>query len=153
MAMTPRSWRDVITDLACALPGAELLVMPHEIYASLPERKLAVMLGRGDVPRGHAREWLNRAPDLPELRRAVMRQGGSPATLPPQDGPWRPFSSPQRATMAETYADDLFWLRAGAEGLATLTEETDLERVGQTSRDPRLTRGRHDGKEDTRRLA
>ncbi|MEB8386777.1 hypothetical protein OO012_06005 [Rhodobacteraceae bacterium KMM 6894] len=153
MAISPRSWRDVITDLACAMPGAEILVMPHEIYGAMPERKLAVMLSTGDVPRGHAREWLNRGPDLPELRRAVMRQGASPAALPPRDGPWRPFAPSQMAAMAETYADDLFWLRAGAEGLATLTEETDLACVGQTSRGPIQTRGRHDGKEDTRRLA
>lgn len=153
MAITPRAWRDVITDLACALPGVEIIVMPHEIYAATPELKLAVMLGTGDVPRGNAREWLNRAPDLPGLRRAVIGYGASPAALPTQDGPWRPFSAPQRAQMAEAYRDDLFWLRAGANGLATLTEETDLARAGQTSRGPRQTRGRHHGKEDTRRLA
>ena len=82
-----------------------------------------------------------------------MRHGASPAALPQQDGRWRPFSPPQMAAMAEAYADDLFWLRAGADGLATLTEETDLARVGHTSRGPRLTRGRQHGKEDTRRLA
>lgn len=153
MASGPRSWRDVIIDLACALPDVDIIVMPHEIYASLPEHKLAVMLGNGVVPRTHAREWLNRAPDLGQLRRAVVQQGRSPAALPQGDGPWRPFSAPQLARMGQSYSDDLSWLRAGADGLATVIEETDLARAGQTSRGPNLTRGRHHGKEDTRRLA
>ncbi|MCZ4352345.1 hypothetical protein O4H61_07430 [Roseovarius aestuarii] len=153
IANSARGWREVITDLACALPEAEIIVMPHETYGATPERKLAVMLGTGDVPRGHAREWLNRSPMLPELRRAVTSRGGAATELPPQDGVWRPFLPSQTAAMAEAYLDDLFWLRAGADGLATLTEETDLARVGQTSRGPRQTRGRQHGKEDTRRLA
>ncbi|MEM6376258.1 MAG: hypothetical protein AAF686_08450, partial [Pseudomonadota bacterium] len=35
-----RSWRDVILDLACALPGVEIQVMPYEIFGGLPERLL-----------------------------------------------------------------------------------------------------------------
>ena len=76
-----RHWRDVIADLACALPGAEILVLPHEVYAGLPEEKLGQMTGIDSPPRKAAREWLNRAPDLAELRKLVTALGGDAARL------------------------------------------------------------------------
>ncbi|MEM6577493.1 MAG: hypothetical protein AAF678_03300, partial [Pseudomonadota bacterium] len=46
-----RSWRDVVMDLACALPGVEIQVMPYEIFGGLPERLLEHMTGMGRMPR------------------------------------------------------------------------------------------------------
>ena len=47
--------------------------------------------------------------------------------MPEGDGRWDPFNDLQRATLREIWADDLFWLRAGADGLAQwLEEETPI---------------------------
>ncbi|MFX0545611.1 hypothetical protein ACEWPL_008710 [Roseovarius sp. S1116L3] len=149
----PRGWRDVITDLSCAMPDTEVMVMPHEAFASRPEARLKALTGLSEVPQAHAREWLNRAPDLPELRRLIFERGGNPGVLPGGQGPWQLFSREERAALREAYLDDLYWLRAGAGGLATLTEETGQDEAGQTPPIPAETRGRHHDQEGARRVA
>lgn len=62
LAASPRLWRDVVLDVACALPKVELNVMPYEIFGGLPERVLEHMSGLGPMPRAHAREWMNQWP-------------------------------------------------------------------------------------------
>ncbi|RKF14918.1 hypothetical protein D6850_08605 [Roseovarius spongiae] len=123
IAQEPRSWRDVITDLACALPGTELCVLPHEAFASRPERKLAAMCAMDAPPLCAAREWLNRSPRPDELRALLAERGEAPQLdAAPGDAQWTPFNPAQKAAMRESYADDIYWLRAGADGLAILTE-------------------------------
>ncbi|SLN28834.1 hypothetical protein ROG8370_01122 [Roseovarius gaetbuli] len=147
-----RHWRDVITDLACAVPGAETLVLPHEVYADLPEEKLRQMTGIDSLPRKAAREWLNRAPDLEELRKLVTARGGDCARLGEGTGRWRPFDRYQTLALQEAYSDDLFWLSAGAGRLARLTEETGPVKAGQNPPIGQTTRG-HPNDEEERRLA
>lgn len=148
-----RGWRDVITDLACAMPDVPIMVMTHESLASRPEAKLALMTDATDLPLRHAREWLNCAPDGGVLRALVAERGGNPGRIAAGEGRWQPFDRVQRAAMAEAYADDLFWLRAGADGLARLTDETRPDRTGSTpAAGQRKARGQgHDIEE--RRLA
>lgn len=111
------------------------------------------MLGLEGGPQGHAREWLNRAPDLPELR-AILRDGGAEVdALPEGDGYWQPFSGAERAALREACADDLFWLRAGADGLATLIEEPRQDQAVQTPRVRAQTRGREHDQEGAGRMA
>lgn len=153
IAASPRNWRDAITDLACALPEAQLIVMPHEIFASVPERRLAMMLNRADMPRAHAREWLNRSPDLPALRAALAERGSNSELLPQGEGPWQPFGREECAALREAYADDLYWLRAGADGLATLIEEHGQDQAGQTPPVIVQTRGQEYDQEGARGLA
>ncbi len=152
IAASPRSWRDAIIDLSCAMPNAQLMVMPHEAFASVPERRLAAMLNSAAMPRAHAREWLNRAPDLPALRAALADRGSDPALLPQGSGPWQPFGREECAALREAYADDLYWLRAGADGLATLTEEHGQDQAGQTPPIIAQTRGREHDQEGARRM-
>lgn len=147
-----RHWREVITDLACALPGVEILVLPHEIYAGLPEEKLRVMTGVDAPPARAARDWLNRGPDLSVLRRAVDARGGDVRRLPEGDGRWQPFDQDQRQALQEAYANDLTWLRAGAEGLARLTEETGPVMAERHPPTGQTKRGQGHGP-DQRRLA
>lgn len=147
-----RHWREVITDLACALPGVEILVLPYEIYAGLPEEQLRVMTGIDAPPTRAARDWLNRGPDVAALRRAVSARGGDDARLPEGDGRWQPFDRDQRQALQEAYASDLTWLRAGAEGLARLTEETGPVTAERHPRAGQTTRGQGYGP-DKRRLA
>ena len=63
-----------------------------------------------------------------------------------------PFDAAQAAALRETYADDLFWLKAGADGLATLTEDPEPERPASKLASRLKERGRpHD--RPARRLA
>ncbi len=123
IAASPRSWRHVIADLSCACPEAELCVTLFEHYAAHPDRLLARMSGALFVPQVEPGTfWANRSPDLDALR-ACLADRGQDGALPQGSGRWMPFTPAQAAQLRETYADDLFWLRAGADGLARLTEE------------------------------
>lgn len=140
MANAPRSWRDVITDLACAVPGVPVWVLPFEEFAGRPDAMLRAGTGL-DAPKDTVREWLNRAPDVPALRDVLLERGVVPHL--PQDAAarWQPFEPDQSAALRETYADDLHWLIAGADGLATLTEDPGRKRAGKTPPADPQTRG------------
>lgn len=152
LATAPRGWRDVLTDLACALPGVEIQVLPYEIFGGLPEARLQRMTQEAGLPRRYAREWMHRAPGLNQLRKILSDRGGDAARLPGGDGRWHPFDQDQACALREAYADDLFWLRAGADGLATLTEETKPAKAGTRPRAGLTKRGQGHGIEE-RRLA
>ncbi len=152
LAGSRRQWRDVITDLACAVPDVEIQVHAYETFGGMPERRLSAMTGLAALPTQNAREWLNRAPGLAELRAILTERGEDPAALPEGDGRWHPFNRDQVMALREAYADDLFWLRAGADGLATLIDETASAKAGRHPPVDDATRGQADGKEN-RRLA
>lgn len=149
----PRSWRDVVADLSCALPGLPLLVIPFERIAGRPDVLLEFLTeGRFAAPRTAVDAWRNRSPDLDALRQ-VLRDRGEPADwLPPGEGRWRPFTPAQRLALRQSYAEDLLWLRAGADGMATLIEEDEPELAGWTSPGGSIARG-HDHDRFARRVA
>lgn len=135
LAASPRTWRDVITDLSCALPETEINVMPFEQFVGQSDHILEVATGHA-APQHHAKSWLNRSPDAAMLR-DKMAQQGVPATALPEhlakgEGRWNPFTPAQAAALREAYADDMMWLAAGADGLATLTEDRSRNRAGLT---------------------
>ncbi|MEW9921460.1 hypothetical protein AB2B41_17765 [Marimonas sp. MJW-29] len=140
IATSRRTWRDVITDIACAAPGAEIEVIPFETSAGRPDTILRAALGR-EVPRDSKLRWLNRSQDLRALRATLTEQGGDPDLLPDDVGRWQPFSQEQAAKLREDYADDLHWLFAGADGLAKLTEDARLERAGIILPSGAMTKG------------
>lgn len=148
IAGNPRGWRDVITDVACALPGARIWVLPFEIFAGRPEAQLATVTGR-PAPREHSRERLNPTPDLTALR--GLLPPALAAQLPKGEGRWTPFTPDQAAALREAYADDLMWLAAGADGLAWLVDDLNKKSAGQTPPTPDLTRGKRNDQD--RRLA
>ncbi|WP_428926038.1 hypothetical protein [Marinibacterium sp. SX1] len=117
LVTAPRSWRDVIADVACAMPDARIRVAPFETLGGRPDALLAEILGR-PAPRDDADLWLNRTPGLAALRRLAGEGPQSGALLPEGEGRWHPFDPAQAAALRETYQDDLFWLAAGADGLA-----------------------------------
>lgn len=152
VAARRRGWRDVITDLACALGGVEIQVQPFEVFGGLPEHRLAAMTGVSAPPVHNAREWLNRAPGRAELRAMLTKRGEDPDLVPEGDGRWQIFDRDQVRMLREAYADDLFWLRAGADDLARLIDETGPAKAGKHPRAGDTKRGQEDGKDD-RRLA
>ena len=135
-----RTWRDVITDLACAAPGAEIKVLPFEAHAGRPDVVLHAALGR-DAPRDDRLRWLNRSQDLPALRATLAQHGADSNQLPDGVGRWQPFTDEQIARLRENYADDLHWLTAGADGLATLTEDAHLTRADTSLPTGAMTKG------------
>lgn len=152
LVATERHWREVITDLARAMPRAVINVLPYETWGGLPERKLLLITGLENPPMDHAREWINRAPSLPQLRQILRDRGADPTRLPEGEGRWHPFDHAQTMALREAYSDDLFWLRAGADGRATLIEETLPDKTGITLHPAQTQRGQLDGIEE-RRLA
>lgn len=148
LADRARGWREVVTDLACAAPQANLLVLPFERFAGRPEAQLAAITGCA-APLAHARDRLNATPRLAELRRLLVAQEA--ARLPPGDGRWTPFAPAQAAALRERYADDMMWLAAGADGLARLLDDTERYNAGLNP-PTEMTRGRCDD-QDHRRLA
>ena len=146
-----RSWRDVIEETAAAFPGAEIQVQDHETLAGRPDRRLWHMLGGAvEAPLKDARLWLNRAPDLDALRDILRAQGDDPARLPPGQGRWMPFDETRAAALREAHADDMFWLRAGADGRAKLIEEVHPETGGTNLPGRVKTRGHDDDGQDGR---
>lgn len=149
LAQGRRSWRDVIEEIACAVPEAELLVLPYETFGGRPEAQLEAITG-ARAPRTHARGWLNATPRLAELR--AWLPPAEAAQLPPGNDRWQPFSDAQAAALRETYADDLMWITGGAGGLARLVDDPDRREAGPVPSQTVVTRGRRDDEED-RRLA
>lgn len=147
LAATARGWRAVITDIACAAPGVPISILPHERWGALPDRRLALMLGGAALPpTTQARDWRNRAPDLDALRRVLADRGADADALPAGGGRWLPFDGPTRAAFEARYSDDLFWLEAGADGLARLARDiTHPDGTAGIHPRPDATRGRcHD---------
>ncbi|MEM8577322.1 MAG: hypothetical protein AAGF60_05685 [Pseudomonadota bacterium] len=130
LAAAPRTWRDVITDVAKALPQAELIVVPFERIAGRPRQLLRAATGQ-HLPLSGADIWCNRAPDVADLTEHLAARG-SAHVLQTEGGRWQPFSPLQAGLLREAYVDDMAWLSAGADGLATLWEETRPETNGDT---------------------
>jgi hypothetical protein len=155
IASQTRGWRDVITDLSCALPDVDILVLPHEVYGGMPERRLEIMTdGLIQGPLHHHRICLNRAPDVATLRHALTLRGEDPdlldAATHPSGGRYDPFTLVQRARLRELYQDDLFWLSAGADGLATLITENKRNQTGVSPQRDTLTRGKDNDQQEGR---
>lgn len=124
IASGQRVWRDVITDVACAAPEAEIKVMPFERFVGRPDAQLSAALGYA-VPEDHSNNWLNRRPELPHLRSLLAERGSDTRGMRGPGDRWNPFLRAEVAALREAYADDMFWLKSGASGLATLTEDVD----------------------------
>lgn len=151
LARSSRRWRDVISDIARACPDAEIQVNPFEDYAGTPDRLLSQMTGFAAVPTVSAPFWDNRSLSAPELRAVLSARGENPQLIS-GEGRWLPFNPTQIAHLRESYADDLFWLRAGADGLATMTEDTGARDEGTTPALRLRMRGQNND-EFTRRVA
>lgn len=150
LATSTRSWRDVIADIACAMPGVAIKVLPFEIFGGRPEVQLSMLSNCDSPPRAHARVRLNASLRLEEMRSQLMQAAAQ--ELPKGEGRWRPFDETQCAMLRETYADDLMWLAAGADGLAQLIQDPEHKAAGLNLPHTDVTRGRPHDKQD-RRLA
>ena len=131
IALSRRGWRDVISDVARAVPGVSLRVLPFEAFEGRPDTLLE--RGAGIAPPAtFTRPWVDKTPTLPGLRRVLRERGDAAVHLPFGMGHWNPFTNDAHAALRELYADDMMWLTAGADGLATLIEDCRQDRAGKT---------------------
>ena len=151
VACASHTWRDVITDLACALPDTEIRVVPFERYQGRPDQMLKGCIDEVG-PSSTGEEWLNRAPTLTALQ-AILSERGDIADLcalgsQKSTQRWMPFDQKQSAQLREAYADDMHWPYSGADELATLKKDTDQPRMGNIPQFGPFERGqRHDKQE------
>lgn len=150
IARARRGWQDVIRDVAEALPEVELRVMDHAGFAEAPDHRLGWMTDRWPLPPTEPGMRRNPTPDLTDLKRELDENGVAPGDLSGGSVGWPPFDRDQTHALREAWEDDLFWLRAGADGLATWIEETGPETVGQNPRPGQTTRGQGHGIEERR---
>lgn len=124
MVTQPRRWRTLIDEAAAAFPQAQVVVWPFERLAGRPDRQLDLLTGRrmGGPGQPGTSPWLNRSPGRDQLRHDLREGGRDWQAIPMGDGRWMPFDLSQITTLRDQYSADLAWLRAGAEGRATLDE-------------------------------
>ena len=90
----------------------------------------------------------NSSLSVQDLRKVIHDEGVPDAALARMGnggGRWHPFTNAQTALMRAAYAQDLAWLRGGADGLATYIDSPEAI-AGATG--PR--RGQHDDERQTR---
>lgn len=142
LAEQQRNWRDVITDIAAAFPGVKISVSSFERMASHPDQVVSALTGHRGPPSGGI--WRNARPPLQELLRLPLSASEREMLTASQLGThWCPFTESQRAELRERYADDLFWLQSGADGLASYLEEPKLAKTGITPQRSFMTRGQN----------
>lgn len=125
LALQPVRWRQIIRQVAEVFPDAELVVWPFEAMVAVPEQQLAVLSGRNvPGPFQGARDWHNTGPGRDHLRALLAEMGDMKGRdrIPPGAGAWQPFTQTETAHLRALYAEDIAWLRAGADGLATYFE-------------------------------
>ncbi len=144
LVTAPRSWRDVITDIACAMPQARIRVLPFETLGGRPDALLSQITGL-PAPADPEGRRLNATPKLPDLREIAGPEG-----LPRGEGRWQPFDIAQASMLREVYQDDLFWLASGADGLAELMAYGPKPKAGATPPQTDLTRGSSDDSQQRR---
>ncbi len=109
IAHHPRSWRDVITELAEAFPNTPLYVLPFEEFAGHPDAQLVSLLGC-EAPQKATDLWLSKD----------------------QDQDPQGHHAGQEIKLMAKFADDLSWLESGADELARLCLLQDTARGDTT---------------------
>ena len=141
LAQQPRDWRDVITDISAAAPNARIFVSTYEQFGARPQALASYLLG-GPAPQMGKAIWRNQRPAARDLIRLPL----SDCELERLNAQisadaWQPFSSAQCAMLQERYADDLFWLRCGADGLAHYLEDPASAQMGYPASQLALSKG------------
>ena len=154
LVQNTRSWRDMITELACAMPGVEISVTPFEQFAARPDLVLSHVLGGVAVSPVARAPWVNRSPVLGQLRHAIAQAYPERVSLlPAGNGGWQPFSRAVRDVLRDRYSQDLAWFRRGADGLAIYHGHTASGVADRAAPTRETTRGSEDNDSQDRRMA
>ncbi|MBU2980725.1 hypothetical protein KO498_02755 [Lentibacter algarum] len=137
-----RNWRDVTQDVADSFAGASIEMHDFAGYANRPGLRLAQVVGCPKLVEASDGLKLNEAPDLEELRQILTRRGEAACNLPQGSGRYQPFNADARSELKELFADDMFWAKGGAGGVATYIDHISPEEAG-LSLPLALNRGHH----------
>jgi hypothetical protein len=147
LAEQARNWRDVIADVASAVPGIPIEVRTFERSASRPDLVLNDLADGLQLPRARG-IWRNPRPGVQDLLKTPLVHKEREFLVDTTHlDMWQPFSNTERANLRERYADDMFWLQSGADGLATLAtlaNEPINQKTGFNPHSENLTRGLED---------
>ncbi len=123
----PRRWRDLIADVAQVFPDARLIVAPFETFAAAPkslaEQVLDADLSGDDLDTTPI--WKNASANCGRLAQVIDDRGCGGDINGSANVRWMPFYAHQRAALAGQYADDLMWLKSGADGVAEFIDTAD----------------------------
>ena len=120
IAAESRSWRHVIDDISCAMPGVPITVYPFEVFAGRPQAVLTHAVGCG-APRPLMDRWMNKTLTESDLKVLLDERGDRAARqLGTSDTRWMPFPPRAAAQLRARYAADLDWRSNGAAGRAKL---------------------------------
>lgn len=154
LAFGPRSWQDVLEDVAAVFPWAWIELHRFADFADAPDARLRVLLGdTAHVPRFKPDVRFNEAPDLPALR-ALLSERGIENRLPLCEGRWQPFDRAERSALGEIYSDDLFAFRASRANRLQMIDKTgqDTQTPDDTGLSPALAATRGQGYDQARRM-
>jgi hypothetical protein len=146
LAAGARGWRDVVSDIADAVPWARLTVLRYDGTTSPATWSAAVWTQlTGVAPMLAGTPGRHNAAAGPACLRALAAEAGAdPAVIRVAAGRFRPFDPDQRRRLAARYAADLSWLQAGADGLVCYIDAQGATDAPATGR----KRGRtHEGLE------
>lgn len=122
LVASPRTWREVLSDVAHVFPGVPLTVWPFERLGTQPDAQLRHLTGLGLPGLTGQRDWFNPSPRRDKLRMILRLRGERDlaTTLPEGDGRWMPFTTDQQAVMRARYSRDIAWLGTDDAGVARL---------------------------------
>lgn len=113
----PRRWRHIIEETAEIFPQARVTVWCFERLANVPEVPARQITGVG-LRAVDSMIHLNKAAGPDALQARLREAGENPLLVRADAGVFAPFDADQRRTLRDLYAEDVAWLRAGADGLA-----------------------------------
>ncbi|MEM9434853.1 MAG: hypothetical protein AAGA12_13095 [Pseudomonadota bacterium] len=130
----PRRWRDVICDINAVFPGAQIVVWPFEGFASRPSDAASALLGAASGMEPAKDMWCNASKSADRLADYLSERGDhAGARAMREQGPrYMPFRDDHIDKLRQDYSEDLAWLNAGADGLATYIAPTGDTSGGQT---------------------
>ncbi len=147
----PRRWRDVISEVAKVFPSAQVMVWPFEGMIGQVDSQLAV-LNDGVVPvrmRGR-NDWHNASAGCAKLRQVLQDRSNTSqaADMPNEYARWQPFKAYHIAAFQAQYDEDIAWLRAGADGIATYEENSEFGSAGTHLQPIKAQRGQFNDQEE-----
>lgn len=136
-----RNWQDVIADIAEAAPDVPIYVSPFERSVGQPDAVLSKMIGK-PTPRPQETIWRNARPSISRLKTLPLSDTECSALDAASVADrWYPLAPDICDALRERYQDDIFWLRAGADGLATYHEGHSITQGGLQPPLGAMTRG------------
>lgn len=108
----PRSWRNVVSDVAKAFPNAEVIVWEFDRFIGRPNAQYRLLAGNIGRLQPMA-ERFNASPDKSVLREVLSLRGDQTgiAEIGLENGRYAPFGAHHLVAFQAQYQEDLDWLR------------------------------------------